>query len=144
VRERITPSDNRFEGGYAIRAKQVRQYYRDTYSQMAKEIETLEYYKPFVRHNYLYKGLDLWREVKKEFKELEGVKGVRGVKELGGGRVLIENNGYGVFGFLYALSNKGTQVIAIENDPDKVAIARGCVGLPGNLTIYHTSEWETM
>jgi len=138
VRERITPSDSRFAADYTLRAKQVRQYYRETFSDMAKGIETLDYFDSFVRHNYIYKGLDLWREVKKEFGK------TKEIKELDEGRVLIENNGYGVFSFLYALSNKQTQVVALEEDRDKVDIARGCLGLPKNLTIYHTSEWETM
>ena len=58
-----------------------------------------------------------------------------------GNSVLIKNNGYGVFSFLYALSNKDKNVIAIEEDEDKVAIARACAGLPDNIKIYHESEW---
>jgi hypothetical protein len=42
---------------------------------------------------------------------------------------------------LYALAHKDIQVIAIEANEDKAAIAKNCAGIPENLTIYHTTEW---
>jgi 1-acyl-sn-glycerol-3-phosphate acyltransferase len=134
VRERITPDDSRFTAGYAARAKQIRQYYRETYAEISQRIETLDYFKSFVLHNYMYKGMEVWRGVKKE------LQGVKEVKESGEKTVLIENNGYGVYSFLYALANKDIQVIAAEEDEEKVAIAKNCAGIPHNLKIYHTSE----
>ncbi|MDR0940702.1 MAG: 1-acyl-sn-glycerol-3-phosphate acyltransferase, partial [Bacteroidales bacterium] len=144
VRERITPNDSRFAADYATRSKQVRRYYSETCAEISKEIETPEYFKSFVLHNYMYKGADVWRGVTQEFEKLEGVKEVKKlmeVKELGENRVLIENNGYGVYSFLYALTHKNVQVIAVDDDEDKVATAKHCAGIPRNLTIYHTSEW---
>jgi len=102
-------------------------------------------------YNYLYKGVEVWKGAKEELKELKGVKGV---KELGGiagqarndgeqGIVLIENSGYGVFAFMYALANKDIEVITTEDDWDKVAVARNCAGKPDNLKIYHSSEWKS-
>ena len=149
VHERITPSDSRFATEYSLRAKQVRQYYRETFAGISNEIETADYFKSFVMHNYMYKGVEIWNGAKKELegvKEVEevervkGVKGVKGVKELSEDTVLIENNGYGVFSFLYALSHKDMNVIAIEEDEEKVAIARSCIGIPRNLKILHISE----
>ena len=134
VRERITPNDSRFAADYSTRAKQVRQYYRETYAEISQRLETLDYFKSFVLHNYMYKGVEVWRGAKKE---LEGVKGV---KELDENTVLIENNGYGVYSFMYALANKDIQVIAVEEDEEKVAIAKNCAGIPHNLKILHTSE----
>ncbi len=136
VRERITPNDSRFMTDYPTRAKQVRQYYRETYAGISGKIETLDYFKSFVLHNYMYKGLEIWRKVKEEVK-----KPVE-VKKLDENTVLIENNGYGVYSFMYALSHKELQVIAVEEDEDKVIIARGCAGIPENLKIYQKSEWE--
>ena len=140
VYKRITPNDNRFPVDYAVRAKQVRQYYLKTYSEISQKIETSDYFKSFVLYNYLYKGVEVWRGVKKEMKE---TKKSEEVKQLNGKTVLIENNGYGVYAFQYALSHKDMEVIAIEADEEKVAIARNCTGLPKNLTIYHQSEWKS-
>jgi 1-acyl-sn-glycerol-3-phosphate acyltransferase len=142
VRERIALNDNRFASDYSTRAKQVRQYYREAFAGISEKIETLDYFKSFVLYNYMYKGLEVWRGAKKE---LEGVKTFeRVVKELEEKTVLIKNNGYGVYSFLYALSHKNTQVIAVEEDEEKVAIAKNCAGIPKNLTIYHTSEWTNV
>jgi len=139
VHERITPNDSRFSTGYSIRAKQVRQYYRETFAEISRKIETLDYFKSFVLHNYMYKGVEVWRGAKKEMNDV----GARFIApEQNENTVLIENNGYGVYSFLYALSHKDIQVIAVEEDEEKVAIAENCAGIPKNLKIYHTSEWK--
>ena len=136
VHERITLKDSRFSSDYPVRTKQICQYYRETYTEIAKKIETPNYFKSFVLHNYMYKGLEVWRGAKKELEE--GVN--KEVKELKENTILINNNGYGVYSFLYALSHKDTAVVAVEDDEEKVAIAKNCAGIPHNLKIYHTSE----
>ncbi|MDR2805230.1 MAG: 1-acyl-sn-glycerol-3-phosphate acyltransferase [Dysgonamonadaceae bacterium] len=140
---RITLDDSRFATDYAMRAKQIRRYYRNTFAEMCRKIETREYFQSFVLYNYMYKGNEIWHGAKKELENLKGLKDWdKGVSHTSAG-ALIENNGYGVFSFLYALANKETQVIAIEENEDKVAIARACAGLPENLTIYSKSEWKS-
>jgi 1-acyl-sn-glycerol-3-phosphate acyltransferase len=134
VRERITLTDKRFVADYRTRARQVRQYYRETFAEIAKEIETPEYFRNFVLHNYLYKGVEVWRAAKDECRDVSHTPN----------SVLIENTGYGVFSFMYALANKDKQITAIEEDIDKVAIARACVGKPDNLKIYSKTEWESI
>jgi 1-acyl-sn-glycerol-3-phosphate acyltransferase len=134
LRERITLNDSRFSADYSTRAKQVRKYYRETFAGISREIETLDYFKSFVLHNYIYKGVEVWHGAKKESKE---IKNLEEIKE---NTVLIKDNGYGVYSFLYALSHKDIQVIAIEEDEEKVAIAKNCAGIPKNLTIYSVHE----
>ena len=138
VHERITPDDSRFDADYSIRAKKVRQYYRETYAKISQEIETPDYFKSFVLNNYMYKGVEIWRSARKELDE------IKTIKALDENTIIIENNGYGVYSFLYALVNKNKQVIAIDEDEDKVAIAGSCAGIPENLKIYQKSEWENI
>jgi hypothetical protein len=141
VHPRITPNDARFATDYATRTKQVRHYYRDTFASMAQELETAAYFKSFVLHNYLYKGVEIERGAKEEFKQLEKTKKLDFIDAYRGeGPVLIENNGYGVYSFLFALVHKDIQVIATDPDDDKVALARSCAGIPKNLTIYKDEE----
>jgi len=147
VRERITLNDNRFDADYSIRTKQIRQYYRETFAEISKKIETMDYFKSFVLHNYMYKGIEVWQGAKKELKEIGEGRGVLNAchPALDAGSpetVIIENSGYGVYAFLYALSHKDINVVAVEEDEEKVALARACAGLPRNITIYHTSEWK--
>ena len=137
VHERITPNDTRFATEYSIRTKQIRQYYCETFADISKKIETLDYFKSFVMHNYLYKGIEIWRGIKKELKEIR----LKEVKKLDEKTVLIENNGYGVYSFLYALSNKNINVIAVEEDEEKVTIAKNCTGLPKNITVVTSANY---
>jgi 1-acyl-sn-glycerol-3-phosphate acyltransferase len=141
VHPRITPNDARFAADYATRTKQVRHYYRDTFAALSKQLETADYFKSFVLHNYRYKGIEIERGAREEVKTLEKLKKLEMIDAYQGeGTVLIKNNGYGIFSFLFALVHKNTQVIATEQDADKVAIARSCAGLPKNLTIYKETD----
>jgi 1-acyl-sn-glycerol-3-phosphate acyltransferase len=135
VHERILLNDNRFASDYSSRAKQVRQYYRKTYAEISQKIETLDYFKSFVLHNYMYKGIDIWRGAKKEMRDAMCNEQYAICDQQ---EIIIKNNGYGVYSFLFALANKNTQVIAEEEDEEKVVIAKNCAGIPKNLTILGT------
>jgi 1-acyl-sn-glycerol-3-phosphate acyltransferase len=142
VRERITP-DKTID--YALRTKQIRKYYTETFAGIRKEIETPEYFKSFVMHNYMYKGIETWRGAKKEMLEAKTFhvsKTWKACEKIDENTVLVRNNGYGVQSFMFALANENIQLIAVEGNEEKVAIARNCAGLPENLKIYHTTEWE--
>ena len=138
VHERIMRNDNRFAKDYQTLTKQINQYYRETYEKLSRNIETPDYYKSFVLHNYMYKGVDIWQNAKKELEE------VKTTKVINENTVLIENNGYGIYSFLYALTHKKRHVIAIDEDEDKVAIAGSCAGIPLNLEIFQKSKWENI
>lgn len=136
VHERITQNDNRFEKDYNLRTKQIQQYYRNTYSKISKEIEKPDYFKSYVLHNYMYKGVEIWKNAIKESEE------IKTVTSLNENTDIIENNGFGIYSFMYAMANKNKMVIAIEDDEDKVAIAKSCAGIPDNLKIFQKSEWD--
>jgi 1-acyl-sn-glycerol-3-phosphate acyltransferase len=136
VRDRITLTDKRFATDYAARSKQIRRYYRTVFAQISEDIETPEYFRPFVMHQYIYKGIGVWRGAKAEMGETKEV-----IKKNEGG-ALIFNSGYGVYAFMYALANRNTEVITIEEDEDKAAIAKACAGIPSHLKIYSAAEWK--
>ncbi len=142
VHPRIQPKDSRFADSYAIRTKQVRHYYRDTFTAISKQLETSAYFKSFVLHNYIYKGVEIEREAKKEFMLLEKSGKLNTIDNYHGtGPVLILNNKYGIYSFLFALVHKDIQVIALEQEEDKVLLARNCSGLPQNLKILRDNEF---
>ena len=143
VQPHITPVDSRFAAGYVARTKQVRRYYRDMYTALSKQLETATYFKSFVMHNYIYKGVGIERGARAEFTHLKKSKMLDFIDAYqGDSPVLIENNGYGVCSFLFALVHKNIQVVATEQDAEKVAIARNCSGLPSNLTICENDEYS--
>jgi 1-acyl-sn-glycerol-3-phosphate acyltransferase len=138
IHERITSDDSRFAADYVLRSKQIRQYYRATFAEMCKKIETEDYFKSFVMYNYMYKGVEVWQGAKKELSARSSPE------KIDEDTVVFENNGYGVRSFMFALANRKMQVIAVEDDDEKTAIARNCAGLPQNLKIYCTEEWRKM
>jgi 1-acyl-sn-glycerol-3-phosphate acyltransferase len=139
IRERIRANDSEFASDYQTKAKQIRRYYQKTYTEIAQRNETLDYFNSFVLHNYMYKGVEIWRGAKKEMqcKRCDGHLSDENKSE-----VIFQHNGYGVQSFLYALANKDKQIIAVEEDEDKVAVARSCAGLPNNLMIYSSREFS--
>jgi len=141
VHPRISRSDSRFAADYATRTKQVRQYYRTTFAALSEQIEKSDYFKSFVLHNYIYKGVEIERGAKAEYLRLKKTKILDWIDTYQGeGPVLIENNGYGVGSFLFALVHKNIQVIATDPDEDKLALARSCAGLPENLSVCKNNE----
>jgi 1-acyl-sn-glycerol-3-phosphate acyltransferase len=139
VHSRIPVDDTRYGNDYLIRTKQIRQHYRQTFTALSRRLETAVYFKNFVLHNYLYKGAAIERSVRKTLKEKDCyAQWIDSYK--GNGPVLVENNGDGLFAFLFALVHKQVQVIASEEKEEKVALAQGCTGKPDNLTIYKKAE----
>jgi 1-acyl-sn-glycerol-3-phosphate acyltransferase len=138
VHPRILPDSTAFSSDYATRTKEMRRYYAETFAQLSRRIETADYYRSFVRHNYFYKGMEVEHGVRKELKQKNLLSKIDA--HTGTGAVLIKNSGYGVFAFLFALTHKNIQVVALDDDENKVAIARNCAGKPKNLSIYHSSE----
>ena len=138
VHPRIALDSPSYSSDYATRTKEIREYYRESFARLTRRLETAEYFRSFVLHNYYYKGIEIERGVRAEWKRGHIAKRVADFR--GEGTVLIRNNGYGVFSFVFALVHKNVSVIAVDDDENKVAIARNCVGKPDNLVVYHTPE----
>ncbi|MDR3187782.1 MAG: 1-acyl-sn-glycerol-3-phosphate acyltransferase [Prevotellaceae bacterium] len=139
VHPRIAPGDTRYGDTYAARAKQVRQCYLKTFEALARQLETATYFGDFVRRCYLYKGAAVERSVRRELKRT-GCYARWIDRHSGTGAALVVNSGYGAFAFLFALVHKRAQVVAVDGDDNRVALARGCAALPANLTVCGEAE----
>jgi 1-acyl-sn-glycerol-3-phosphate acyltransferase len=139
VHPRIAPHDARYAPDYITRTRQIRQYYRQTFDALRRQLETAAYFKHFVVHNYLYKGAAVERDVRRALKQnacyAQWIDGYEG-----SGAVLVEDSGYGVFAFLFALVHRQVQVIATLSDDDRLALAAHCAGKPDNLLFCKKSE----
>ncbi|MDR2626589.1 MAG: 1-acyl-sn-glycerol-3-phosphate acyltransferase [Dysgonamonadaceae bacterium] len=139
VHPRIAYGDTRYGTGYVAQSKQIRRYYQQIYAAIVQQNETAGYFKDFVLHNYLYKGVPVERSVRKTLKKTEAFSSWidTGTHT---GTVLVVNAGYGEFSFLYSLVHKQVQVISLEQDEDKARLAQSCAGIPGNLTVYQETD----
>jgi 1-acyl-sn-glycerol-3-phosphate acyltransferase len=139
VHPRIIPEDLRYAADYPIRTRQVKQYYSRQFAVLSGQRETTAYFYRFVLHNYFYKGVEVERQVRKMLKKTQAWSQWIDTYE-GHGPVLVVNNGYGVFAFLFALVHKQVQVTAIDRNEEWLVFAGSCTGIPRNLTIYEVSQ----
>jgi 1-acyl-sn-glycerol-3-phosphate acyltransferase len=129
---RITPDDHRFRKDYAHRSIDVRHYYMEVYGKMSEALETPDYYADLVKHNYLYKGAEIERTVKRHLRKNKNfVEEIR--LQPKNGETVIENKGYGEYPLLCSLVRKALQINANEPDTDIREIAENCVSVPENL-----------
>ncbi|MDR1103370.1 MAG: 1-acyl-sn-glycerol-3-phosphate acyltransferase [Tannerella sp.] len=132
VMERITPDDARFSPGYSQRSREVRRFYRERYDALCRETETPDYYSDLVMHNYLYKGPAIERAVRSRLRRSHNF--AEQIARLPDeGSIVVKNSGYGEFTLLLALVRKRLQVISVEENPDRRAIAAACASNPPNL-----------
>src|SRR2546425_634370 len=89
------------------------------------EIETASYYKSTLKRNYIYKGPDIEKELKKElyvyndynaFESLIPKKG--NIYELG--------SGYGFFSYILSLTSKERTINSFDLSEEKISIANNC------------------
>jgi 1-acyl-sn-glycerol-3-phosphate acyltransferase len=139
VHPRIAPADDRFGSGYAARARQVRQHYLSALEALSRQRETAAYFGSAVLHRYLYKGAAVERSVQRALKRT-GCYAQWIDAYAGTGAALVVGCGYGAFALLFAMVHKRVQVVAVDGDDDKLALAHGCAGIPPNLTFYKENE----
>ena len=105
--------------------------YVEHYSEICNQYETVQYFVPYVRYKYMYKGHGI---------EMANHRALKSVKQADvacdlpiGSVVKIENCGQGEFAWVYALVNKGVEVYATDNDEELLAVAVNTSCQPRNL-----------
>jgi len=141
IMKRIKNSDLEYGENYSERTRNIRRMYIDEYKRLATEIETPEYYHNLVLHNFVYKGANIERTARKllsRFNDFEELIEFLPDK----GKILILECGFGTLPLMIALVKKELDVIATDNDHDRLDIARNCVSNPSNLHYFEHSELQ--
>ena len=136
--DRVKPSDMSFGNDYVERSKNFRKFYSGEYDSLARKIETAEYFKDRVLHNYIYKGASVEWQARRILRKKSVYATVNHLPETG--KVVFVNAGYGTVPLLSALVRKELQVFGIEKDEEKRLLAENCVSRPGNLTYVTSAE----
>jgi len=119
--------------------KDMRKFYQQKYDEHAKEIETPDYLADKVLKNYIYKGAEIERAVKKSLKKHNNFKKeIENLPETG--EITIQNIGYGEFALMAALVRKNLKITAVEADSDKLEVAKNCPSVPENLVYSMNNE----
>lgn len=136
--DRVKPSDISFGNDYVERSKNFRRFYSREYNSLAKQVETAEYFKDRVLHNYIYKGASVEWQAGRTLKKKSTYAIINRLPETG--RVVFANAGYGTVPLLSALVKKELQVFGIEKDEEKRLLAENCVSRPANLIYVASAE----
>lgn len=141
IEKRISPDDQQYRQGRDLlsTAKIFRQFYIEKYQNIAQNEENARYFLDFVRHNYIYKGREVYRECKTELKDIQKLE--EEANQLPeSGEIVIKNCSQGEKTLLFALIKKNLHIIAQDPDQDKIDIAQNCAGVPNNLTYQIQNE----
>lgn len=132
---RIASDDISFGADYSERTRHIRRYMTQHYNTLVACNETVDYYKNFVYHNYIYKGRSVEQEAKKILKRSSELQ-VLITSLPNNGRVLIKNCGIGVVSLLCGLIKKELEIVAIDPDEDKIQLAQNCSLRSDKLTYF--------
>jgi len=116
--------------------RQYRQDFANIYDRIRRERETAAYIAPYVRYQYLYKGVDAMRECasvlnKETFAQIDSVPADAGI-------IAVAGSGFGAYALLLALTHRDKEIYAYERDEEKYLTATRCPAVPGNL--HHILE----
>lgn len=136
---RITPEDARFGADFKERPKGVRKLMVDEFTALAHERETADYYADRVKHNYIYKGADIDRAVRRSMKENGNYRELsEALPE--SGRILFVNPLLGEPSLVCSLVKKNLQIDAVIEDEMTRLLAANCVAVPENLHYMAAAE----
>lgn len=112
--------------------RDVHRMYVNNYNGICERIENYQYFLPYVRYKYMYKGHDVERTCKAVLSRISRT-GIIDYQVLDNGDVVIDNCYQGETALLYALTNKEKDVYAYIDDQDRFKLASHCSCIPSNL-----------
>ncbi|MBQ3690566.1 MAG: 1-acyl-sn-glycerol-3-phosphate acyltransferase [Bacteroidales bacterium] len=138
IQKRITPNNEMISDTVLETTRNIRHYMVDLYDKIAEKCEDMDFVKNIIKSNFLYKGYDAAKSLKKSFnKNLQLFENKNNIQ-----KVCFINSGYGELPLLYSLLNKKTSVKAYEDDPEKILFSENCVDKPQNLKYYSKNEFS--
>jgi hypothetical protein len=109
-------------------SRNFRSQFMKDFASFVAEVRTVDYCKNIVLRNYIYKGYDVWKSVKKSLNSfIYQPENYRNLHQ-----VFFDNCDYGATAFLVALMNADVQVIA-KDATEFIDVARNCREVPENL-----------
>ena len=97
-------------------------------------LEDSEYFIPFVRYQYMYKGTDVESRCRKILSDKALLKSLIDAPQYAGlNEITIGDCGQGEIAYLFALVHKKTEVYAYCHDEDDFLLVSNMANLPANL-----------
>jgi 1-acyl-sn-glycerol-3-phosphate acyltransferase len=142
ILERITTESPLRKGKKMLEiSKNLRLLYVKKYNELASQIETPDYFKDKVYHNYIYKGPSIERKAKANLKKFNNFNSI--ISHIPDkGTLMAYHCGQGEFPLMCALVKKNLQITAFEEDEEAFAIAENCISKPKNL--FYERKFENL
>ncbi len=130
---RITPNDTTFGIGYRERTKQIQQYYKDEYRKIYEIYNRTSnpYFKNALIKNYTYKGavLEWYMRIKIRFEKQYQIYDQIIPRK---GFIVDVGCGYGPITFMLSMLSNQRQILGIDYDAEKIAVAQHSFGSKNN------------
>jgi len=133
---RIRPDDISFGASYKERSKNIREYVRREYDQLRREKETVDYFRPKLIKNYIYKGpvLEWYCRIKVQlegnYRSFESYLPKKG-------KITDVGCGYGFLSLMLSFMSKDRQITGIDYDEEKINIASNCISRNDRTNFIH-------
>ena len=138
---RISAKDNSFGETYSEKTKNISNYFKEEYSKIRKEVETVDYFFNRLSKNYIYKGpiLEWYMRIKvrmegnyKLFESLLPKKGI--ITDIG--------CGYGFLPYMLGFMSEERTIIGMDYDENKIAVANNCFSKNKNISFFAADVTE--
>lgn len=124
--------------------RELTRYWHRRYVEKEHEMivayENVDYFTSFIKHKYMYKGLDIERLCARNLKAMKGQDTY--IRSLEGPVVHLQNSGQGEYAWMLALIRPDLQIWAFEADEETYAVAAHTQGIPANLHFVHLDRSE--
>ena len=123
---RIKPTDVRFGKGYKERSKNICALMRNEYELLRQEQETVDYFRPRLIKNYIFKGpvLEWYCKIKvgmeSNYKLFESLLPKQG-------KITDVGCGYGFLPLMLSFTGNKREITGIDYDDEKIGIASNCI-----------------
>lgn len=121
-------------------ASRFTKLYRKQYAEISKQCENTNYFIPYVRYKYMYKGRSIETLCNTKLKQIGKCADIIDRDYSGIRTVRILNSGQGEFAWLFALVHREIEVYAYEMNEDLHRIAANTAAIPVNLHFVYQKE----
>lgn len=138
---RISSSDKSFGQTYQERTKAICNYMRKEYDNMREEYAPVEYFRPRLINNYIFKGpvLEWYCRIKTKlednYKLFESLIPKKG-------KIIDVGCGYGFLPYVLMYRSKHREILGLDYDAEKISVAANCVHKNNQLN-FETADVTT-
>lgn len=120
-------------------ARWFRHYYQQWYGELCSRLEDAGYWKPYVEHQFIYKGIQVLRDMRYTFRT-DSWKEAANAPHVQDGTVTLMNQGMGELALLTALVHPELRILDIHTNPEQFAVANAIAHKPSNLEVIYEEE----